>query len=251
MAQRSFRIGGLHVGVRVNTSELDAALTACLRDVSVKDLAAPPNFAIRREDEVGPGSRPRYRVYIGCGHATTTRTLERSLAILFGFMEHHLPQQPQAGQLQIVAGSFIKNQFALLAPWQTRRGLPTIEARLERDGIQMLEQRSVNIDVASKEVVVGPPLLPPMAQRDGIEPAIRARRALPGRYPLKGWLLWRGWRWDQLTPAIATAYGLSISSQPADPQEALRVLADLVVGLPLMEVDSEADLSTTVRGVFD
>ena len=247
---RAFRIGHLKVGIRVNTPELDSALVACLRDVSVDDPDVPPNYAIRREDQVDPSGQPRYRVYIGCKQAATTRTLERALAIVSGFLEDHLPRTLPEGQLDLVAVAFVGATEAVLAPWQLRHGAPTIETRVERYGIKLLEQRSVTLDVVSKEVVVAPPRLPPPPHQSGIDLAAGGWRVPPGRYRVKAWLLQKGWRWEQITPGIATAYGLSITHRGDDPGRSLSAVATFVTGLPLCEVGSHKDVTLRVRDLL-
>lgn len=252
MALRAFRIGSLTIGIRVNTAELDAAVTACLGGVSVDDPGVLPNYAIRSDEDGVHGRPPRYRVYIGCKHATTTRTLDRAVGVLCGYLEHHLPiTAPVATrQLELVAVAFVRASEAVLAPWQLRHGSPTIEARLEREGIRVLEQRLVRVDVDSMDVIVGPPRIPSTAPNGDLELTDRWERVPPGQYRLRGWLMWKGWRWQQATAGIATAYGMTIARRGNDVQATLQAVATLVAGLPRFEVYTEADVTSMIRSLL-
>jgi len=249
-ATRAFRVGDLHVGVRVSTSEIDRALVSALADVSVEDPGVPPNYSII-EDTTDHGRGQRYRVFIGCKHATTTRTLARAIAILCGFLEDHLPGPVQDGQLDLLAVTLIHGQEAVLAPWQLRFGAPTMEARLERYGIHVLEHRSALTDAEEKQVVVHPWRLP-QSTRTG-EGSLRmgaARRTAPGRFRLRGWLLWKSWRWQEITPGIAAAYGMTVAREPDAPEKSLDAMASLVAGLPIVAINSEREVAAHVRGLW-
>lgn len=249
-ALRAFRLGDLHVGVRVSTSEIDSALVSTLARLSVDDADVRPNYSIL-EDAAEGGRAQRYRVFIGCKHATTTRTLERAIAILCGYLEDHLPSPVPHEYLDLLAVAFIHGEEAVLAPWQLRFGAPRIEARLERQGIRVLERRSAIIDVDEKQVVLHPSRLPQGEQAGEGTPRINVPSStLPGRYRLRAWLFGASWRWQDLTPGIAAAYGMTVVRKSDNPEWSLDSMARLVTGLPIAAIGSERDVMAYVRSLW-
>jgi hypothetical protein len=246
---RSFRLGTLHVGVRTNASDFDAALTAALQDYAVDDTKVPPNYSVVLEPSFQSRSRPRYQIFVGCKQATTTRSLDRAVGIVCGYMEDHLSRpQLDEGHVELAAVSLVHGREALLAPWQMRHGAPLLEARLERHDIQILEHRSAVIDVGSSAVVVGPPLLPstPLVRGRRDQDGFRAR-VPEGHYRLRGWLVWEGWRWGKVTPGIATAYGMTIAHQHGSPEQTLESLSRFVTAVtlrPIRSVDEVAQIAS-------
>jgi hypothetical protein len=249
VALRSFRIGSLHIGVRTNTVELDEAVSATLRDQLVEDADVPPNYSILRESPHGDHGRARFRIFIGCKHATTTRTLARAVAILCGYLEDHLPgPRLRRGRAELLGLALIHREESLLAPWQLRYGAPLMEARLEGHGIRILEHRSIIVDVESKEIVVEPRRLPPAFPGGDAhlqnDPGGRVRE---GRYPLRAWLVWQGWRWEHVTPGIAAAYGMTIAHLDKDPGKTLHALSRLVDGLPVRAIRTAEEVMGAAR----
>jgi hypothetical protein len=250
-ALRTIRLGELHVGIRVSSTEIDDALMSTLEAFGIDDPNAPPNYSIMQESLADHGGRRRYRIFVGCKHASTTRSLERAIAIVCGYLEDHLQRPVVDGQVELLALTLVHGDEALLAPWQLRFGAPTIEARLERQGIHVLERRLTTVAVAEKQVVISPLQLSPDARAGGEGRGFGAEARIgPGRYSLRGWLLSKSWRWEELTPGIATAYGMSVARIIDNPETTLQALATLLTGLPIAAIDSESDVAAQARALW-
>jgi hypothetical protein len=253
VALRTVRIGELHLGVRTNTRALDLALTETLQGHLVDDRDAPANYSIFHDVADSSQTSTRFRIYIGCKHATTTRTLTRAVAIVCGYLEDHVvTKESQTETLEMLAVALVHRDEALLAPWQVRHGAPLVESRLERRGVRLLERRFVLVDPRTKELIVQPPSLPAAGVADiSVAHGVVGHRVAGGRYSLRAWLVWQGWRWATATPAIATAYGMTVTRLDEDPARILSNLAKLVEDLSIRSIRTENEVLAIARDLWE
>ena len=231
---------------------LREALEGALREHVVTDPIAPASYALYETPVVMRGTRPLYRIYKDCTNLFTTPSLARALSVLVGFLDDaSSPKQSEhSGSLRLHAAGLVGQDRAVLASWTLPYRYPSLESGLRRDGIRLLERRSVLVDVDTAELVVPRSRLTVAewgAHRttDALEVADQMTSA--GRYPIAAWIfetLTGPAR--ELSRAEAVARGLRVVYRDGQPvASSLRRLASLVTRVEHLRV-AEAECAGRV-----
>jgi hypothetical protein len=186
VAQVEVRVGEYHLGVRCNDLAIDERLRQLLGDRVVMDPAVRASLAIHRSEITGGDGRSMYSVYSDCNLIFTTRSMERSIAVVLAHLEHHLPRPPHPSHvLEVDAAAIVDDVGAVIVPWQLPYKEPATELRLERHDLRLYEAPSVWIDTQRAELIVPRQRLGITDSRQG-----RSRDAATqvGPRDLKGWV---------------------------------------------------------------
>lgn len=209
-------VGSLQIGVRTGSTSLDVGLRAALAAHIVEDGQAPPNYSVRLTE--GPGSFH----FLYWGGRTVLRTLDPQ-RLLDGLLTHlsaHAGLVP--GRLRANALAAMRGDAALVLPAWLRQELPHFEPLLVRRGFTVADGPWVEIDLATAEVVVEPPLRVHRPALDTIIANTRRKRrepsVPPGRYRIAAWsFLGAAGDAGRLSRAEATMRAITLSSTRVAP----------------------------------
>jgi hypothetical protein len=195
----TFRVGGVHIGVRSNAREVDAVLRLALADKLADDVEAPADFSLRIGDNQGRGREGFHILYDASEQLARSSAPSRVVSALFA----HLASYESGADESLFRVRIPAVDIDGAAVLVTRHLAPLVldvEPRLRGSGLELVESPVVAVDTATAEVVVSRPNITlasgtPMAltELDRALSTGRSRRrvapaAAEGRYPLAGWV---------------------------------------------------------------
>ena len=192
-ATTAFRVGPWAIGVRSNTLELDAVLRGALASHVLDGVEAPRNYSIAVHTD-GEGSiRPLDAVWWQFGMMHQSRSAERVIRALFGYLGDHL--EPGDELVRVAGVTLVGPGGAVVADASLGNRRSRLLPVLRKLQVQVVDSRWATIDDTG-ELVMGPPPLDVDEGALGSLPS-GSRRApsgpdlpvAPGRYPVRGWLV--------------------------------------------------------------
>ena len=251
MATVSLGVGDFHVGVRVNAADVGSRLRSELADIVVHDAEAPANYSILSGPSSPSGEVASFRIYAGCKHVFTTDSVHRAIAVLVGYIHDFLPEsQRQQRYLRMVGLALVHECEAILIPWQLRHRSPSLERRLARDDVRLLESTTVLVDADRQQLVVPPWRIAAAPSATGAPRGFLAERTPPGRYQLRAWCVTLRQSRPELSSALAVAHGMTIAHHRGRPRDTLTSLAALVADLPVLPISNSPDLIEFARATW-
>jgi hypothetical protein len=183
--------------VRADSEATDALLRRAFADRVVDDVDAPPNYSVVLHDDAGSrGVRQLHQLFRASSLVTRSRDHGRIVHALAAHLSAHLDDEPtsdpESGLLQTIALGAVAGSNAYLLPRWLLSSLKTVQPRLNRLGVQLVDGPRTLVDATTGELVVPEPAvtvdpsvaaeLAPSGKRSPEPPAIA-----PGRYPLRSW----------------------------------------------------------------
>ncbi len=247
VASVTIRIGCHHVAIRAGSPHVEVALRELLHDHIVDDPAAPASFGVQEVRASLPTARPVYRVYEGCSHIFTSRSAERAVAMVAGYLERLLPRDgADADALHLAVHAIVNDEAALLVPWRLPYRRPAAELRLLRSGLRQLERSIVRVDAATAEVCVDEPRLVVRRRSQGGAEGADGPVTLAGVRRIAGWVF--PGRPGPITRAHAVGRGMRLLWGRSPTGMDLRRLAALVERVELLMVGGSDAVLRTARG---
>jgi hypothetical protein len=227
------------VGVRASTEAATARVQHAFERYVVIDRSAPPNYSLYLTDPGLDRSRPLVRLYRGCDLIFVTCSLPRAIAVLRGHLTEHLSARPRPRRfLRLAQMTVLGPSGAVLLPRELRTVLPSLELRLRREGLRVLESDAVLVDADTSEVVVEPWRVVFHEGENAPGPRHEAEAAAPGRYGIIAWAFRDPPADRAFTKGQAVARAMAFAYRDErDAVSNLRPLADVLqdvdaVGLP-------------------
>jgi hypothetical protein len=195
----TFRVGGVHIGVRSNAPEVDAALRIALADQLADDVEAPANFSLRIGEKQGRGRGGLHILYDASEQLFRSPAPGRVVSALFAQLaSYEAGGDESLFHLRIPA--VVIDGVAVLVNRNLAAAVLDVEPRMRASGLRLVESPVVAVDTATDEVVVSRPAIAlasgaptALTDLDRVLATGRSRRdlappAAEGRYPLAGWV---------------------------------------------------------------
>ena len=190
----AYEVGSFRVGIQANSPWAEAVVSQALARYRLGGKAtAPDNFSVILHEDGAPGRRNLNVLLAGGLLVARSRSPHRVLTALAGHLSCLLDPEPGLHRLDAI-GAVVHGQAFLLPKtkslWQPER----LQAPLARMGVALLDEPFAHVDPDHAQLVVKAPRIildgkslaaladPP---RGRSEPA----SVLPGRYPLRSWVL--------------------------------------------------------------
>lgn len=209
----TFRIGPWYVGVRCSTREVEELLRRALPAHVADGVETPPNYSVVAALPPKSHRSPRelHFLYRSQDPVIRSRTLSRLVRGLLSHLSAHLEEEPDP-LLRVRGVPLVAGTTAILAPRELLADLGRIEPRLRQEGVRVLDLPYATVDPATAELVVPPPAVEHdpdvLEELDVVESPTRPEEegaVVPGRYPIKAWVLSTGDTAGPLPVATALA----------------------------------------------
>ena len=152
----AYRVGALHIGVRVNDAEAAGVVDRLLPGARVQDSRVPDNFSIALYPGGRGGSR-RLNLLVRDGRQLVrSRSAARAAAALLAYLSADTTP-PDEDLLPLNASAALLDGQALLLPPGLVNWNKQIQTTLARRGIVLVDAPYVTIDLVSAELVVPTP----------------------------------------------------------------------------------------------
>ncbi len=239
----TYRIGDHHVGIRADSPAaaelIDRALSAYRGE---PDPAVPPNYSVVLGDPVsGPSKDLRLLLW-----QNTTVVRSRSTDRVLHSLGAHLSSlfSTPEGLLRTTNVAVVREGEAVLLPPSIMGDLEKLQPRLARGGWRPVDEPYAVIDPATDELVVPEPtvhLAGDVLDELG-EPSLgrsELSRALPGRYRLRAWAMWRIGADPAWAELVSTAL-MTVSAEPGRLAELIGDVEALLRRVPPMLLEFDA-----------
>lgn len=270
---RAYRIGDHHVGIRHDTDATAAVLDALFQDRRVRDRRAGHSYAValRIPDAPAHDDGPAGREGVAARSASTQglrllvaggRALVRSRypsrvlrALLWRLADDIVGYDTAPGHLRVKATAAVVDGRAVLLPAHLDVFGASLQARLARAQMALVDGPFPEIDLARAELVVPTPAIDhDPAVLVGLDPPVHSGGELapvePGRYPLAGWGVVHPGDCGVVpfSPAEAAVATLSLVYETEDAPARVHELGDLFTRVPGFGLwyDSEAGLAEAI-----
>ncbi|MDQ1532567.1 MAG: hypothetical protein QOF28_328 [Actinomycetota bacterium] len=192
----TFLLGDLHIGVRSTDPDVDKLLRVALGAYVDDDTEAPVNFSLRiggRERRGQAGLHVLYQASDQLARSTAPSDVVRAL---FAQLASYA-SGPADGWLRLRVPAVVFDGAAVLITPELAPVVLDVEPRLRRSGLQRIESPVVDIDAATRELVVSPPAIDlasgtatALTELDRLTATTRPRvpTAADGRYRLAAWI---------------------------------------------------------------
>lgn len=232
------------LGVRSDTDGTGALLREALGDRVVVAEDVPPNLSVVLAGEAAPGEvQELNRLYLGHHLVLRSRDPARVVDGLASHLDAHA-RTFRHDSLLVLCAALVHDGRAHLVEHGSRRQIVEQERRWQADGFLLVDRPWVDVDLATRELVV------PDAGRlstavtswagtrrpDAPDPAVAA-----GRYPIATWSPRRGTG----TPGhrLAAAASSVVNLAELGPASTLSALRDLLGDVPEVEILADAGRS--------
>ncbi len=222
-ASSTFGVGDWALGVRSSDIEIDHVLRKVLA-AHVLDVDAPANFSALMAD-----NRPRdfHFLYRASDALVRTRVAGRVVRTLIAHLSAFAI--PSSSVIQLDAAAVVVEGRAIVGPASLRAELGSVETRLNRAGMAVVDAPTLHLDPDSSSVIVPEPALTfdadALAEYERAQPPGRGHDAVrPGRYPIAAWALVTG---ADLVGPVGRAQGVAAAAQQVVNADALGAQATL------------------------
>jgi hypothetical protein len=191
----TFRVGELHIGVRSTDPEVDDLLRVALSAYVDDDVEAPVNFSLRIGGRESRGRAGLHILYQASDQLARNAAPSQVVRALFAQLASY-GSGPAGDWLRLRVPAVVVHGVAVLVLPELAPVVLDVEPRLRRSGLELVESPVVDIDTATRELVVSPPAIDlaagttaALVELDRARPATRpGPTAAYGRYPLGGWV---------------------------------------------------------------
>lgn len=196
----TFEIGGVHIGVRTNSPEVDAVLRVALSAYLANGVAAPANFSLRIGERQGRGREGLHLLYDSSEQLARSSAPSRVVSALFAHLASHEASHESGTEDRVLSlriPAVVVDGRAVLVCRHLGPIVLDVEPRLRASGLELVDNPVLVVDTETREVVVSRPAITldpgtAMALTD-LDRRLSSGRtaswpAPEGRYPLAGWI---------------------------------------------------------------
>jgi thiol-disulfide isomerase/thioredoxin len=236
----AYDLGELTVGIRADTAAAEELVARFLAGYeTATEGRIPANYSISLGENPQGSSRALRRLFQADTVVARSRSTRRILLALAAYLSEHLPGAGEdvvrTDNLAVVVGG-----DAFLLPVDVADRVDDLEPRLNALGASLVDEQYASIAPATGELVVAEHRLKVdtsvLAELD--DPA-DAPRVEPGRYPLRGWLMW-DWEFDNEQPTEASSVYVAFDRVVLPPDQTVGAAVDdleqLLARVPVVTV---------------
>ena len=242
--------------MRANAAETDALLRRSLGAEVLEGVEAPPNYSVvlAHPDGARGPLRGLHLLYRSSRLVLRTRDPERLVHGLAAWLSSHLDEHEH---LRIWSAAAVHEGRALLVPGHVMTWLKVIQPRLNRLGVQLVDEPFALVDPATAELVVPEPVITvDAAALSAYGPASRGGeppRVVPGRYPLREWLVWDSDTSGPLTGPRAVVAAWTALDPGDDRAGELEAASSLVENVPMVAANYRGakELAKAIEAAVD
>jgi hypothetical protein len=195
----TFRVGGVHIGVRSNAPEVDAALRRALAGHLADAVDAPANFSLRIGERQGRGREGLHILYDASEQLFRSPAPSRVVSALFAHLASYEADADES-LLHLRMPAVVIDGVAVLVNRNLAAAVLDVEPRMRASGLLFVESPVVAVDITTDEIVVSRPAIAlapgtpdALTDLDRVFAPGHSRRdlappAADGRYPLAGWV---------------------------------------------------------------
>lgn len=226
------RVGDLLVGLAADQPHVRSALRHALKGYIV-DEVVEPNYTVH----VAEDPSDFHRIAWGGCVVVRTRDPRRLMTALARHIGGHGGLKP--GEVRTDALSVVRDGMAWLLPAVLRRRIARYERLLGQRGFQVDYGPWTDIDVATGELVIAPPLIAAAVLEEVFELGPSSRTAEPsvseGRYAISRWVF-EGLGSDGYSWARVESVVLALSSLPEPARDCPSIVSDLAAMFERVDV---------------